>query len=146
MAKYKKEKKESFFTKIVNFVLTVLDDAITQINTSGAYDCVIFTGDLINKPMVSELQKFLAHADNLIYPWYAVDGNHDISIDGELNKAKFRSLLAEKNDRMNQKKMYYAFTPKKGYRIICLDSINALKSPSGTGYSNSINSSGEICG
>jgi len=101
----------------------LLDDAITQVNTSGAYDFVIFTGDLINKPKVSELQKFLNHTDNLIYPWYAIDGNHDISIDGELNKNKFREILANNNDRMNQRNMYYAFTPKKGYRVICLDSI-----------------------
>lgn len=169
MSKDNKKKKESFFTKFVNLVLTVilaffigsqvctaannnlriaqisdahfssfedntsykmltksgalLDDAITQVNTSGAYDFVIFTGDLINKPLVSELQKFLHHTDNLIYPWYAIDGNHDISIDGELNKRKFLSVLADNNDKMNQKNLYYAFTPKKGYRVICLDSI-----------------------
>jgi len=169
MAKHKKEKQESFFTRFVNLILTLivavligsqvctaannnlriaqisdahfssfekntsykfleksgdlLDDAISQVNTSGAYDFVIFTGDLINKPMVSELQKFLNHTDNLIYPWYAIDGNHDISIDGEMSKAKFRSVLADNNARMNQKNMYYAFTPKKGYRVICLDSI-----------------------
>ena len=164
-----KKKKESFFTKFTNFVLTILfavligsqvctaagnnlriaqisdahyssfetntsykfleksgellDDVITQINTSGAYDFIIFTGDLINKPMTSELQKFLCHLDNLIYPWYAINGNHDISIDGELNKKKFINTLADKNSRMNQKNPYYAFTPKRGYRVICLDSI-----------------------
>ena len=166
--KYKK-KKESFFTKFVNLVLTVLlafligsqvctaannnltiaqisdahfssfedntsykilkksgellDDAITQINTSGAYDFVIFTGDLINKPTVSELQKFLTHTDKLVYPWYAIDGNHDISIDGELNKKKFLSVLSDNNSRMSQKNIYYSFSPKKGYHVICLDSI-----------------------
>lgn len=167
--KYKKNKKESFFTKFVNLVLTVflafligsqvctaannnlriaqvsdahfssfedntsykflkksgelLDDAITQINTSGAYDFVMFTGDLVNTPKVSELNKFLKHTDSLIYPWYAIDGNHDISIDGELNKRKFIDVLSNNNDRMNQKNAYYAFTPKRGYRVICLDSI-----------------------
>ena len=102
---HKKKHKESFFSKFVNFSLTILlavvigsqvstaannnlriaqisdahfssyekdtsykmlsesgnilDDAITQINTSGAYDFVVFTGDLINTPQVSELEKFL---------------------------------------------------------------------------------------
>lgn len=101
----------------------LLDDAITQINTSGAYDFVIFTGDLINTPKVSELEKFLEHADNLFYPWYAIDGNHDISIDGELTKNKFISMISKNNSNMSQKRIYYAFTPKKGYRVICLDSI-----------------------
>ena len=166
---YKKKKEESFFTKFVNCILTLLlayfigsqvctaannnlriaqisdahyssyedntsykmlknssellDDAIMQINTSGAYDFVIFTGDLINKPKVSELENFVLHAKKLIYPWYAVDGNHDISIDGPLTKSKFMSVLGEHNDRLKNKSIYYAFTPKKGYRVICLDSI-----------------------
>ena len=165
----KKKEKESFFTKFVNFVLTLvlaffigsqisteannnlriaqisdahfssyekntsykmlenssslLDDAIMQINTSGAYDFVIFTGDLINTPKVSELEAFLKHTKNLVYPWYAIDGNHDISIDGPLNKKKFISVLGESNSKMKQKNIYYAFTPKRGYRVICLDSI-----------------------
>ena len=101
----------------------ILDDAIMQINTSGAYDFVMFTGDLINKPKVSELEKFLEHTEKLIYPWYAIDGNHDISIDGDLTKEKFISVLADNNSKMEQKNIYYAFTPKKGYRVICLDSI-----------------------
>ena len=167
MKRYKK--KESFFSKLVNCILTIavacaigsqmctaannnlriaqisdahfssfeentsykflkksgelLDDAILQINTSGPYDFVMFTGDLINKPQVSELEKFTSHANNLMYPWYAINGNHDISIDGPLTKKKFIEVLAKYNDNMNQKNIYYAFTPKKGYRVICLDSI-----------------------
>ena len=166
---FKKKKKESFFSKIFNLVLTfalagfiasqvcnaannnlriaqvsdahfssfedntsykmlkdsakLLDDVIFQINTSGAYDFVIFTGDLVNKPKVSELEKFTSHAGKLIYPWYAIDGNHDVAIGGDLTKEKFISVLSEKNPKMKQDKIYYSFTPKKGYRVICLDSI-----------------------
>lgn len=168
MKRYKK-KRESFFSKIVNFTLTILiacaigsqvctaannnlriaqvsdahfssfeentsykflkksgellDDVIFQINTSGPYDFVMFTGDLVNYPKISELQKFTSHVNNLIYPWYAIAGNHDISIDGHLTKDKFIATLAQANDNMNQKHIYYAFTPKKGFRVICLDSI-----------------------
>jgi len=166
---YMKQEKETFFTKLVNCVLTLLlayfigsqvctaannnlriaqisdahystyedntsykmlknssellDDAIMQVNTSGAYDFVIFTGDLINKPKTSELESFIKHANRLVYPWYAIDGNHDICIDGPLTKSKFISILADNNSRMNSKNIYYAFTPKRGYRVICLDSI-----------------------
>ena len=168
MKRYKK-KRESFFSKIVNFTLTILiacaigsqvctaannnlriaqvsdahfssfeentsykflkksgellDDVIFQINTSGPYDFVMFTGDLVNYPKISELQKFTSHVINLMYPWYAIAGNHDISIDGPLTKDKFMATLAQANDNMNQKHIYYAFTPKKGFRVICLDSI-----------------------
>lgn len=166
---YKKKNNETFFTKVVNFVLTIavafligsqvssaannnlriaqvsdahfssfedntsykmlknsgeiLDDVITQINTSGAYDFVMFTGDLVNKPKISELEEFTKHANKLIYPWYAIDGNHDIGIDGPLTKSKFMSVLGDNNNKMKQKNIYYSFTPKKGYRVICLDSI-----------------------
>ena len=167
---YKKNKKrETFGTKVVNFILTIalacfigsqvapaannnlrfvqvsdahfssyekdtsykmlsesgklLDDAIAQINTSGAYDFVIFTGDLINTPKTSELELFIKHANNIIYPWYAIDGNHDIGIDGPLTKSKFISILAKNNKKIKSDNIYYAFTPKKGYRVICLDSI-----------------------
>lgn len=168
-AGYKKKKKESFFTKFVNFVLTIffafligsqmctaannnlrfaqisdahfssfekntsykfleksgelLDDAILQVNTSGPYDFVIFTGDLINKPQVSELEKFITHAKCLVYPWYAIDGNHDIEVGGTLTKSKFIEILANSNSKVKNNKIYYAFTPKKNYRVICLDSI-----------------------
>lgn len=181
MKRYK-HKKESFFSKIINCVLTLLiacaigsqvctaannnlrvaqvsdahfssfeentsykflkksgellDDVIFQINTSGPYDFVMFTGDLINKPKVSELKKFISHANNLIYPWYAIDGNHDISIDGPLTKRKFLATLAEANDNMQQENIYYAFTPKKGFRVICLDSIIDYKLTSNGEISN----------
>ena len=181
MKRYKR-KKESFFSKIINSILTLLiacaigsqvctaannnlrvaqvsdahfssfeentsykflkksgellDDVIFQINTSGPYDFVMFTGDLINKPKVSELEKFISHANNLIYPWYAIDGNHDISIDGPLTKRKFLATLAEANDNMQQENIYYAFTPKKGFRVICLDSIIDYKLTSNGEISN----------
>lgn len=169
MTRYKKKKKESFISKFVNFILTIivacaigsqvctaannnlriaqvsdahfssfedntsykflkksgelLDDIIFQVNTSGPYDFVIFTGDLVNTPKISELEKFTNHANSLIYPWYAIPGNHDISIDGPLTKKKFIETLALSNENMNQKNIFYAFTPKKGFRVICLDSI-----------------------
>ena len=167
--KYKREKKESFFSKLVNFVLTIvvacaissqvctaannnlriaqvsdahfstfeentsykflkqspelLDDAIFQLNTSGPYDFVMFTGDLVNKPKVSELESFLEHTKNLNYNWYAINGNHDIAIDGPLTKRKFLDIIKENNTNLKADKNYYAFTPKKRFRVICLDSI-----------------------
>lgn len=166
---YKKEKKETFFQKFTNMVLTVLiaiaissqmctaannnlrfaqvsdthfstfeentsykflkkspellDDVIFQINTSGPYNFVIFTGDLVNKPKTNELVKFLSHASVLNCPWYAINGNHDIAIDGPLTKKEFCKILNGYNRHMAIEKPYYAFTPKKGFRVICLDSI-----------------------
>lgn len=101
----------------------LLDDVILQINTSGPYDFVMFTGDLVNKPKSNELVKFLSHASKISCPWYAINGNHDIAIDGLLTKEEFRKILNCHNRYMSNQKNYYAFTPKKGFRVICLDSI-----------------------
>ena len=166
---YKKDKKESFFQKLLNIFLTLilaslissqictaannnlriaqvsdahfstfeentsykflkkspdlLQDVIFQLNTSGPYDFVMFTGDMVNKPKKNELVKFLGIASHLNYKWYAINGNHDISMDGPLTKDEFVKLLNSHNIHMNIDKSYYAFTPKKGYRVICLDSI-----------------------
>ena len=166
---YKKEKKESFLQKTVNFVLTValacaissqmctaannnlriaqisdahfsssegntsykmlknsgeiLDDAILQLNTSGPYDFVIFTGDLVNIPQESELEKFFTHAKKINYPWYAINGNHDIAVGGTLTKKEFKKRLNSASKHMHGDSPYYAFTPKKGFRVLCLDSI-----------------------
>ena len=166
---YKKKKKETFFQKFVNVVLTVfiaiaissqmctaannnlriaqvsdvhfstfeentsykflkkspelLDDVIFQINTSGPYDFVIFTGDLVNKPKSTELVKFLGRVSKLACPWYVINGNHDIAIDGPLTKKEFLKILNCHNKHKNYQNNYYALTPKKGFRLICLDSI-----------------------
>ena len=101
----------------------VLNDVILQLNTSGPYDFIIFTGDLINNPQESELDKFLENIKKIKYPWYAVNGNHDIAVGGTLTKAKFKKMLNSANGNMRGESSYYAFTPKKGFRVICLDSI-----------------------
>ena len=166
---YKKEKRETFGQKIVNFLMTIivavaissqmctaannnlrfvqvsdvhfstfeentsykflkkspelLSDVIFQVNTSGPYDFVMFTGDLVNKPKTNELVKFISYASKINCPWYAINGNHDIAIDGPLTKDEFRKILNCHNKYMSNQKIYYAFTPKKGFRVICLDSI-----------------------
>jgi 3',5'-cyclic AMP phosphodiesterase CpdA len=165
----KKEKKESFFQKLVNLLLTlllvcvissqmctaannnlrlaqvsdahfssfedntsykmlknsseILDDVVFQLNTSGPYDFVIFTGDLINKPEESELKKFITHIKKINYPWYAINGNHDIAFGGTLTKQVFKKMLNSSNKNMHGDTPYYAFTPKRGFRVLCLDSI-----------------------
>ena len=102
----------------------LLDDVLFQINTSGPYDFVMFTGDLVNKPKITELEKFLEHASKLICPWYALNGNHDIALDGPLTKQKFLEVIKQHNSCMKTAdKSYYAFNQKRGYRVICLDSI-----------------------
>lgn len=101
----------------------ILEDAVTQVNETPNVDFVMFTGDLINTPYQKELMKFLPYANNLHAPWYAVLGNHDPCVGGYLSKKVYWDILNSHNRKFNFSKTYYSFSPKKGYKVICLDSI-----------------------
>lgn len=100
----------------------LLSDAILQINEIPDVNFVMFTGDMINTPYQKELMKFLTYANQLRYPWYAVFGNHDICIGGYLTKKLYLEILNSHNKDFVFSKPYYSFSPKKGYKVIALDS------------------------
>lgn len=101
----------------------LLDDAIEQTNEIPNVDFVIFTGDLIDKPFEKELHAVLPHLAKLNAPWYFAFGNHDVCVGGYLTKEVYLSILRENNPNFTFKKPYYSFVPKKGYKVIVLDSI-----------------------
>lgn len=101
----------------------LLADAVMQINEIPDIDFVMFTGDNINTPYQKELTKFLTYANQLKYPWYTILGNHDICIGGYLSKKLYLDILNSHNKDFIFSKPYYSFTPKKGYKVIGLDSV-----------------------
>jgi len=101
----------------------ILDDVIFQLNTSGPYDFIVLTGDLINQPKETELEKVLSHIKRIKYPWYAINGNHDVAVGGNITKKTFKKMINSENKNMHGENSYYAFTPKRGFRVLCLDSI-----------------------
>ena len=109
--------------KILKSSSLILNDAIIQANTTQNLDFTIFTGDLINKPNEAELLKFITFANLLNSPWYPVLGNHDVNPCGFLNKQKFFDIICGHNKNFCYKNSYYSFTPKKGYKVIVLDTI-----------------------
>lgn len=101
----------------------LLAEAVDQINQTPGIDFVMFTGDMINTPYEKELMKFLPYANKLNVPWYAVLGNHDTCVGGYLTKDLYRQILNGHNKNFEFSKMYYAFSPKKGYKVIGLDAV-----------------------
>lgn len=101
----------------------LLSDAIEQINQTPNVDFVMFTGDMINTPYEKELMKFLTYANQLKVPWYATLGNHDVCVGGYLTKELYWQILNSHNKNFGFRKSYYSFTPKKGFKIIGLDSV-----------------------
>lgn len=109
--------------KMINESPKLLDDAIEQVNLMPNVNFVMFTGDLIDKPFEKELHAVLPHLKNLNVTWYFAFGNHDICVDGYLTKSMYLSILRENNPTFTFDKPYYSFVPKKGYKVIVLDSI-----------------------
>lgn len=101
----------------------LLQDAISQVNETPDIDFVMFTGDMINTPYQRELMNFFGYANQLNAPWYAVFGNHDICVGGYLSKKLYLDLLNAHDRSFHFPKPYYSFVPKKGYKVIGLDSI-----------------------
>ena len=108
--------------KMIAETPNLLDDAIDQVNTTPNVDFVVFTGDLIDKPFVDELNAVIPHVNKLNVPWYFSFGNHDVCIGGYLSKKVYMDVLKENNPDYNFEKPYYSFVPKKGYKVIVLDS------------------------
>jgi 3',5'-cyclic AMP phosphodiesterase CpdA len=102
----------------------LLIDAINQINMTPDINFVMFSGDMINRARKEELYSFIDIANTLKYPWYAIFGNHDINIGGYLSKKKCSQILSENNPTLKDyNKPYYSFVPKKGFKVIALDTV-----------------------
>lgn len=101
----------------------LLDDAVNQINESPDVDFVMFTGDLVDKSFEKELKAFLPHAENLKYPWYFAFGNHDTMVGGYLTPQVYMDMVKKSNPDFKFNNSYYSFEPKKGFKVIVLDTI-----------------------
>ncbi len=101
----------------------LIDDAIDQTNAIPNLDFVMFTGDLIDKSLEIELQAIMPHLAKINAPWYFAFGNHDVCVGGYLTKTLYMNILKKNNPNMNFEKPYYSFVPKRGYKVIVLDSI-----------------------
>lgn len=119
---YSNFEKDTSYKLLVNSG-DLLADAISQVNCTPNIDFVMFTGDMINKPRKDQLFCFIKYANLLNSPWYAVLGNHDIAHDGTLTKKLYIDILNGHNPSFCFNNSYYSFVPKKGYKIIGLDTI-----------------------
>lgn len=105
----------------------LLDDAVQQINETPNVNFVMFTGDLIDKPFEKELKAVLPHVEKLNVPWYFAFGNHDRCVGGFLTKELYLDILGSHNENMTTQVPYYSFEPRKGYKVIVLDTIISEK-------------------
>jgi len=101
-----------------------LQKAISNINNLKDVDFVIFTGDSIDSPAPSELEKFALEAKKLKYPWYVALGNHEVTVSGNFKKTEYFNILKKHNKYIkNEGKPYYAFNQDKKYLFIAADGV-----------------------
>lgn len=116
--------------KMLKSSAQLLDDAVIQVNSTPDVDFIMFTGDMINKPKQKQLLGFISHANLLNKSWYAVLGNHDTPCGAPLTKSLYFDILNGHNPNFCFKTPYYSFCPKKGYKVIALDTIINYKATS----------------
>lgn len=125
--------RESNSYKLLARSKELLEDAVKQTNEMKNVDFVIFTGDLIDQPTIESFEEVMPIVNNLNVPWYFALGNHDTTDTGTMTKSKIISLLLANNPNQSISSLYYSFVPKKGFKVIVLDSVIDEKSVS-TGY------------
>lgn len=108
--------------KVLESSSQILEDVVLQLNDTLGLDFVMFTGDLVNKPKKSQLLEFISKANCLDVPWYGLLGNHDVQ-EFKISKSEFFDILCGHNPNFSYKGPYYSFEPKKGFKVICLDTI-----------------------
>lgn len=117
------DKKVDTSYKVLASSRALFDDEIKQINEIPNLDFVFVTGDMTDRPKVDMINEFDAKMNTLKAPWYSTFGNHDISIGGEVSKARYIEILKKNNKNFKFDKPYYSFSPKKGFRVIALDGV-----------------------
>ncbi len=107
----------------------LLKDAILQVNMLKPVDFVMFTGDMVNEPDKESYRNFFIELAKLKYPALMAFGNHDMlqlhqqneDTPPYLTKEEAISIIKTCNPFYIFDKSYYAFSPKRDYRVIVLD-------------------------
>lgn len=109
--------------KVLSNSKQLLEAAVEQLNELPDLDFVMFTGDMVNDPTKENYSDFFAILSELKYPSLMALGNHDVAPAGYpgLSRANVLSIFRKCNPNFTFDKSYYAFTPKKDFRVIVLD-------------------------
>ena len=84
---------------------------------------VVFSGDMVNKPIDSEFDIFLNAAKKLKAPFYPALGNHDVGVAGGLSKETIIAKLNANCPWLKLDKPYYSVI-KGDYIFIFMDGTN----------------------
>ncbi len=117
--------------KMLSSSKKLLKDAINTINNMQGIDFVMFTGDMVDSPLLESYKDFFTILSDLNYPSLLTFGNHDSAIcplDSDecsqgLKIDEVVDFVKKCNGNYIFDKTYYAFSPKTDYRIVVLDPV-----------------------
>jgi len=107
----------------------LLKDAIEQVNNLKHVDFVMFTGDMVNEPLKKSYRDFFVLLTKLKYPSLTTFGNHDMAqmtgadsgAPDYISKDEALTIIRKCNPFYIFDRSYYAFSPRRDYRVIVLD-------------------------
>lgn len=130
--------------KVLSSSKALLEDAIKQTNDIKMLDFVMFTGDMTDEPLKKSYKDFFTLLTKLKYPPLMTFGNHDArqiqtpdkndtTAKNYLSKDEALNIIRKCNPYYMFEKSWYAFSPKKDYRVIVLDTtVNEVITANGT--------------
>ena len=118
--------------KVPSSSKALLEDAIKQVNELKMLDFVMFTGDMVDEPLKKSYRDFFILLTKLKYPPLMTFGNHDArqlqtadkndeAAKDYISKDEALTIIKKCNPYYMFTKSWYAFSPKKDYRVIVLD-------------------------
>lgn len=103
---------DSHFSTKNEYSEEVLKATVKDINKLDGVSFVVFTGDNIDKPQVTDLTKFVQIVNKLNMPYYLVIGNHDVFKTNGLSKEEYFRVVKANNFLYKNKTPNYVI--KKG--------------------------------
>lgn len=109
-----------------------LERLVNEINKQNGIEFVVFTGDNIANPRISDLDEFLNNAKKLDVPFYIVIGDKDVNKHKKLSKVDYLKVLKKQVKKYSPENTNYVFE-KNGTVFIVLDGAKDVI-PSTNGY------------
>ncbi len=117
--------------KMLSSSKKLLKDAIDTVNNIPGVDFVMFTGDMVDVPLMENYKEFFTILSDLNRPSLLTFGNHDSAVcpldssecSQGLRIEEVLDFVKKCNGNYVFDKTYYAFTPKTDYRIVVLDPV-----------------------
>ena len=108
-------------TRLLGSSEKLLKDTVSQINNIKDLDFALITGDLVDTPKESLVDKFIEITEGFEYPLYVTLGNHDVSVGGLGKKGFVKKFTSVNSLSFTDGMPYYSFSPNAKFTVICLD-------------------------